>query len=173
MDSVQGMFMSPVPGMGLTEELGATPWQHPPQYATVEEALDFYAPKILNPDAKADLLNVMEMGIPLTTIAQGLQMGGVMQGKHTIDVGVLIMPVLIELLAYVADTEGAKYNTGLGPVKKDKDKITDTEIGLAMQKIPDVVEETERKIEQEEPMEEPMETEPEEAEPMGLMARRQ
>ena len=44
-----------------------------------------------------------------------------------------------------------------------------------MQKIPDVVEETERKIEQEEPMEEPMEmeTEPEEAEPMGLMARRQ
>tara|TARA_E500000318_G_C3562556_1_gene214128 strand:- start:428 stop:949 length:522 start_codon:yes stop_codon:yes gene_type:complete len=173
MDSAEGMFMAPVPGMGLTEELGATPWQHPPQYATVEEALDFYTPRILNPDMKPDLLNVMEMGIPLTTIAQGLQMGGVMQGKHSIDVGVLVTPVLIELLAYVADTEGVEYNTGIKSTKIDEDKISDTEIGLAMQKIPDVVEETERKIKQPEPMEEPMETEPEEAEPMGLMARRQ
>ena len=175
MDSAEGMFMAPVPGMGLTEELGATPWQHPPQYATVEEALDFYTPKILNPDMKSDLLNVMEMGVPLTTIAQGLQMGGVMQGKHSIDVGVLVTPVLIELLAYVADTEGAEYHTGLKPAKKDEDKISKTEIGLAMQKIPETVEETERKMEQTEPMEEPMEmeTEPEEAEPMGLMARRQ
>ena len=36
----------PIPGMGLTHELGARPWQSPPQYATVEDALDFYLSRI-------------------------------------------------------------------------------------------------------------------------------
>ena len=27
--------------MGLTHEVGARPWQSPPQHTTVEEALDF------------------------------------------------------------------------------------------------------------------------------------
>ena len=28
-------FNAPIPGQSLTAELGARPWQHPPQYATV------------------------------------------------------------------------------------------------------------------------------------------
>jgi len=172
MANQEGMFMAPIPGQGLTSELGSTPWQHPPQYTTVDEALEFYAPRVLNPDTKDDLLNVMEMGIPLTTIAQALQIGGVMQGKHTIDVGVLVTPVIIEMLAYVGDEAGVEYNTGLEG-GKDKDAISESEIGLALQKIPEVMERTEEKMVEEEPMEEPMEMEPEEAEPMGLMARRQ
>ena len=171
MANQEGMFMAPIPGQGLTAELGASPWQHPPQYTTVDEALEFYAPKVLNPNTKDDLLNVMEMGIPLTTIAQALQIGGVMQGKHTIDVGVLITPVIIEMLAYVGDEAGVEYNTGLAG-GTDNDAISESEIGLALQKIPEVMESTEEEMVEEEPMEEPMEMEPEEAEPMGLMARR-
>lgn len=111
------------------------------------------------------------MGIPLTTIAQALQIGGVMQGKHTIDVGVLVTPVIIEMLAYVGDEAGVEYNTGLAG-GKNKDEISESEIGLALQKIPEVMENTEEEMsKKEEPMEEPIEQQ--EAEPMGLMARRQ
>ena len=169
MESREGMFEAPIAGMSLTSELGATPWQHPPQYNTVEEALDYYAPRILNPDVKQDLLNVMETGIPLTTIAQALQMGGVMEGKHTIDVGILVTPVLVEMLAYLADTENAEYKSGLEP-RKRKDDISDTEISLAMRKASQKMEEVEeeKQEEPEEPKDEPLE----EAEPKGLMARR-
>lgn len=167
MESREGMFMAPIPGSGLTAELGATPWQHPPQYTTVEEALDFYAPKILNPNVKDDLLNVMETGIPLTTIAQALQMGGVMEGKHTIDVGILVTPVIVEMLAYLADTEQVEYKTGLEPVK-NSDTISDSEIALALSKVPKKMEEAKEEKVEEEPVEEPVQEEP-----MGLMARRQ
>jgi hypothetical protein len=164
MKSREGMFEAPIAGMSLTSELGATPWQHPPQYNTVEEALDY-----LNPDVKQDLLNVMEMGIPLTTIAQTLQMGGTMEGKHTIDVGILVTPVLVEMLAYLADTENIEYKSGLEP-RKDKDSISDSEIAVAMRKVPEKIEEMKEIEEREtsEPVDEPLE----QAESKGLMARK-
>ena len=35
-------FDRPIPGMGMTHEVGARPWQTPPTYTTVEEASDYY-----------------------------------------------------------------------------------------------------------------------------------
>ena len=63
---------APIPGQSLTAELGARPWQHPPQYNTVEEAMDFSAPRILEPQFRDQIVDVMELGIPLTTIANSL-----------------------------------------------------------------------------------------------------
>lgn len=94
---------APIAGQSLTAELGGRPWQQPPQYKTVEEALDYYIPRITEPTLQDDLMNVIELGIPLTTIADALQSGGVMEGKHSIDVGILILPVLIETLAFLAE----------------------------------------------------------------------
>ena len=34
------MFDAPIPGMGMTHEVGGRPWQTPPQHNTVEEALE-------------------------------------------------------------------------------------------------------------------------------------
>ena len=92
-----------------------------------------------------------------------------MEGKHTIDVGILVTPVLVEMLAYLADTENAEYKSGLEP-RKRKDDISDTEISLAMRKASQKMEEVEeeKQEEPEEPKDEPLE----EAEPKGLMARR-
>ena len=32
-------FDYPIPGQGMTAEVGSRPWQNPPQYTTVEQAL--------------------------------------------------------------------------------------------------------------------------------------
>ena len=32
-------FDAPIPGMSMTHELGARPWQSPPQYSTVDEVI--------------------------------------------------------------------------------------------------------------------------------------
>lgn len=167
-------FNAPIPGQSLTAELGARPWQHPPQYTTVEEAMDFYAPRILEPQFRGQLVDVMELGIPLTTIANSLQSGGVMQGKHTIDVGILIMPVLIEMLAYVGDEEGVEYTVGTEMEDEDEDKFNDSTIAKAMRAARKKMEESgvepveelpETGVEEESMAEEPA--------PAGLMARRQ
>ena len=81
-----------IPGQSLTTELGTYPWQKPPQYNTVDDAMQFYAERIMNPMFRDQIAETMELGLPLTSIANALQSNGVMLGKHTIDVGVLILP---------------------------------------------------------------------------------
>ena len=167
-DIVENTFSAPIPGQGMTAELGSRPWQNPPQYASVEEALEWYIPRLVSDEMYEGLVDTMELGIPLTTMADTLQSGGVMQGLHTIDVGMLAMPVIIEMLAYIAEDAGIEYNMGTEkPI--DDDKISDTKIALAMKKmrkrLPEAIEERE-----EEP--EVMEDTPVEPAPSGLMARR-
>ena len=41
---------APIPGMSLTHELGARPWQTPPKAATVAEAMETYLPAFQNED---------------------------------------------------------------------------------------------------------------------------
>jgi hypothetical protein len=159
-------FDYPIPGEGMTAELGSRPWQNPPQYASVEQALEFYIPKLVSEELYDGILDSMELGIPLTTMADSMQSAAVMQGLHTVDVGILAMPVLIEMLAYIGDEAGIEYNLGMDkPI--DEDKISSTKIALAMkkmrEKLPEALEEREEEPEMEEPMPEPA--------PTGLMAR--
>jgi len=132
-DTPQVMIDAPIAGQSLTAELGSRPWQQPPQYTTVEEALDYYIPRILEPTLQDDLMNVIELGIPLTTIADTLQTGGAMEGKHTLDVGLLIIPVLIETLAYLAEEQGIDYVMGTD-IEED-DKPSSSAVALAIKKI--------------------------------------
>lgn len=127
-------FDRPIAGQSLTAELGNRPWQQPPQYTTVEEALDYYVPRLSNPEFTENLYDVMESGIPLTTIAEAIQVAGAMEGKHSIDVGILVMPVLIETMAYLAEEAGIEYNAGSN-VTEDPDKISDSAMAAIKERI--------------------------------------
>jgi len=160
----------PVAGMGLTHELGGRPWQKPSQYNTVEEALQYYVPRFSNPKVTEDLFDVMELGIPLTVIADTMQSGATMEGVHNVDVGLLVIPVLIEMMAYIADEAGVEYDLGLEQ-RIDDDKISDTKIALALKKLKEKMpEDTERTEDKE--VETTEEVEEETPELGGLMARR-
>ena len=83
---------APIPGMSLTHELGARPWQTPPELQTVEDAIDYYIPRIGNPSTINQVLGLLESGTPLPNIAETMTLVGTMEGKHTVDVAVL--PIL-------------------------------------------------------------------------------
>ena len=159
-------FDYPIPGQGMTAEVGSRPWQNPPQYATVEAALEFYIPRLVDEDTYDSLLDSMELGIPLTTMADSMQSIGVMQGLHTIDVGILAIPVIMEMLAFIGDDAGVEYTLGTeAPI--DEDKISGTKIALAMKRMRDKLPEALKESKEEDVVE--VEEEPQ---PSGLMARR-
>lgn len=162
-------FDAPIPGQSLTAEVGSRPWQSPPKYATIEQALEYYIPRITSEDMYDDLLDILELGVPITSLADTIQSAGVMQGLHSVDVGVLITPVIIEMLAYIGDEAEIEYELGMQK-RLDEDKISDSKIALAMKamrnKMPEAV--AEANEEQDEPVEEPAMA----PEPTGLMARR-
>jgi len=155
-------FDAAIPGQSLTAELGSRPWQQPAQYTTVEEALDYYIPRLESEEVSAQLLDVLEMGIPVTTVANTLQLGSVMEGKHSVDVGILILPVLVELIMLIADTANVKYTSGL---EKDKE-IRGSLVDLAVSRFKDRKDSPEEKTNDKEPVE------IEDEKMSGLMSRR-
>ena len=160
-------FEAPIPGMSMTHELGARPWQTPPKYATVEEALEYYLPRMQDNSFTDSLINVIEMGMPLTTLANTIQLAGVMEGRHSVDVGILIMPVLIEMMQLVAEAEGIEYVTGMERDIKSETKDSDVSAALATLKDDLINEDTDK------PQIKNMDIVEEQDEPsMGLMARR-
>ena len=101
---------APIPGMSLTHELGARPWQTPPEMSTVEDAIDFYIPRIGNPKTINQVLGLLESGTPLTNIAETMTLLGTMEGKHKEDVAVLMNPIIVEYLKGIGDITQTPYN---------------------------------------------------------------
>jgi hypothetical protein len=163
---------APIPGMGLTHELGDRPWQQPPQFATVEDTIDYYIDRMSNNVFTEKLISTLEMGVPVTTIADVMNMTGVMEGKHSVDVGILVSPVLMEFMMFIADTADIEYNTGL----EEEEGPSQALVNRALSKFKK--EKAEQEKTQPEEMVEMMPMEAQEEEPMaeekpvGLMARR-
>ena len=162
-DVDQVSLSRPIPGQSLTHELRARPWQNPPQFATVEESMDWYLERFDNPEIVQELLSVMESGVPISTIANSMQLGAVLQGVHSIDVGMLVMPILIEIMKTLAERTDTKYVMGDEPEETDRasDAVLDSAVnkikGMNLEDMPE-----EEMMKEEEPQEEPV----------GLMARR-
>ena len=151
----------PVPGQSLTHEVRARPWQNPPQFNTVEESMDWYLERFDNPELVEEMLSIIENKVPLSVIANSMQLGAVLQGVHSIDVGVLITPIIIEILRTLAEKTDTDYVIGDEP--EDTDRPSDAVIESAVNKIKSMP--IENKVEEEE-------VEEDDEEPMGLMARR-
>ena len=111
-------------------------------------------------------MDVIEMGIPLTTIANAMQTGGTVQGYHTLDIGILVIPVLVEMMAFLAEEADIEYVVGTESNRLKKSSFNDSTIALAKKRLKE-------KMSQEEKIEDNIKTDVvEEEEPKGLMARR-
>jgi len=161
---------TPIPGQGMTAPLGGRPWQQPPKFSTAEKAFAFYAERLTQENQTDQLLNLIELGVPLDTLADSLQLGGVMQGLHSVDVGILISPAIIETMNQMG------LQAGLKPVlpteEVDPEKSNDPEIALRLKQM---AEKQDRNISiKDDTLVEELEPEMEivEEKPTGLMARR-
>ena len=110
------------------------------------------------------MADVLEMNVPVTTLANTIQLAGVMDGKHTIDVGMLVMPLLMEMIMLIGDNAGVNYDSGLTNAPDNTTK--DTLIEAVRKEMQEKINETEEVLE--EPKQEEIEEEPK----SGLMARR-
>jgi hypothetical protein len=159
-------FDAPIPGQSLVAELGARPWQTPSQYTTVDEAIEYYMSRMTTEEFMVQAVDVLETGVPVATLANTIQLASVMEGKHTLDIGILVAPLLMELLMMLGDSAGIEYKTGLDDpdIKKTRPtffakflkKYNDD---LASKDIQEIVDESNEEEEKDE-------------ERSGLMARR-
>jgi hypothetical protein len=172
----QPLLDAPISGQHMTSELGSRPWQQSPQYKTVDEAIEYYLDRMSTDEFTDQLVDVLEMDVPVTTLANTLQLGGVMEGKHTVDVGMLVMPLLMEMIMLVGDMADVKYDSGME--NPNKGKTRDTLLESVRLKLQRELDNKEGMLFDEDATEEDISKEAEDKdieeseEPKGLMARR-
>ena len=85
---------APVPGQSLTDQPKNWPWENPPEMADPEEATRYYINKLADEDVMDDLSVVLGGGMPVAPFVKTLRTTGVMNGRHSVDVSIIIAPVI-------------------------------------------------------------------------------
>ena len=116
------MFDAPIPGQSLTDEPKNHPWENPPELSTVSETLDFYMEKLTDTDVIDNLLMMLQVGMPVEKITSTLTLGGVMEGKHTLDVQLLVNPVVHKYIALIGKKAKIDFTDGFSPDPEERKK---------------------------------------------------
>lgn len=135
-------FIKPVPpGVSWTDAPRSRPWTNPPKLVNLTEITQGYIDNLSNPAAINGALGAIETGVPLAALANALMLAGVYNGTHTIDTGILVTPVIIEMLVTLAEIHGVEYQ--VFEKDPDADIIPDRVIRNAMKKASVVSKEVE------------------------------
>tara|TARA_R100001086_G_scaffold192391_1_gene109634 strand:- start:259 stop:771 length:513 start_codon:yes stop_codon:yes gene_type:complete len=167
------MFERPIPGQSLTAEPKSQAFERPPEITDPIEALDAHMDNLAKEGAMEDALYFLEFGVDLVTLVQGMLRGAVMEGIHSIDVSLIIAPVLHEHIKGFADASGVEYDEGFENEEGKKVLSYRRDVARAKEMLkkikeedapePDVIEEPVKELEPEVEEQEPVKT--------GLMAR--
>lgn len=116
-------FSKPIPGMSLTQTPKNAPWERAPEITKPEKAIEYHLNKMSNPDTMEKALYLLESDrITLVNLVQGLMRGATYQGIHSVDVGLLVAPVVHEFIKQTADSVGITYDEGFeDKSKKEKE----------------------------------------------------
>lgn len=165
-------FKRPIPGESLTATPKNAPYENPPEITDPEAALELHLTRLTDPKKMNATLGLLEMGIDLQTVVEGLLRAAVINGVHSIDVSLLIAPVIHEFIKITADNVGVEYSEF---EDSEDDEIPTYAIASAkarrkleqMDMMPEQEAEDSDEEMEEEIIEEPMEEE----KPRGLMSR--
>jgi hypothetical protein len=170
------MFDRPIPGQSLTTPPRNAPYERPPEVVDPEQAMQIHLDRLTDPDRMEDAMFFLEMGVDLVTLVEGILRSAVMEGVHTVDVSLIIAPVVHEYIKSTADILGVEYNEGFEDKNAKAQKTYARNTIMAQKKLKDLGLEAETvaggmgKTSPTEEMPEEMDTPQEQ--PVGLMARR-
>lgn len=168
------VFNAPIPGQSLTDTPKNYPWERPPEITDPREAIKFHIDGINKPEAIDNILEMLQLGIPVNALSKTALTTAQMEGIHSVDVSLIIGDVIKEELITIAEEAGIDYVTGDEPDKADvKEKEEQQVLALLRKKIGEA-DEMDAGVEMMQQTADMMETESEEdieaeAEPMAMM----
>ena len=126
-------FERAVPGSSLTSEEGLYPYEGPQEYSDPEDVVEYYTEKLSNPEVVDNIMILLELGFPISTLAKTLLTTSQMAGIHSIDISLILSKknVITNMLKTIGDEAGINYTTGEEPNKED-DSLRKREILSAL-----------------------------------------
>ena len=168
----EAALMAAVPGQSLTDYPKNYPWERPPEITDPNDAIKFHIDRMADEDVIDNVLDLLEFGIPAKTLAESMMTAAVGSGIHSIDVSLIVEPIVRDFMMKAADMAGVNYKETFKPDKMtmaERISIFDNAVASTPKGERDkgfeIVKEAAESM-KEEPVEEPTEEEPK-----GLMAR--
>jgi len=170
------MFSAPIPGQSLTSEPKNSPWENPPQISSPEDALMWHIDRLTKKDKTKAAVTMLQLGIDVVTLTEGILRAAVSEGRHTIDVSLIIAPIVHEFIKNIAEEAGIDYEEG---IEEEEMSQEDIDYAIESRKASKILEDMEDTGEVdlstlEEPTQETSKLPEEivEDKPIGLMSRR-
>lgn len=160
-----------IPGQSLTAEPKNAPYENPPQFAKPEDALEFHLDRLTTEDKMDAILQALELEIDIVTLTEGILRGAVLDGRHSVDISLLIAPIIHQFIKSTADKAGVEYDEGFEDDSEDRAKV---QYAINQKKAARILKDYEDDGEVDEPLEddiEDAETMEKPEMPQGLMAR--
>jgi hypothetical protein len=130
------VFSAPIPGQSLTDEPKNYPWERPPEIVDPREAIKFHIDGINKPEALDNIIEMLQIGVPVNALAETAMTTAQMEGIHSVDVSLIIKDVVKEELISIAEEAGLDYLTGDEPAEADiKEKEEQEVLALLRKKI--------------------------------------
>jgi hypothetical protein len=110
-------FNAPIPGQSLTNTPKNYPWERPPEINDPEEAIQMHLTRLSDPEVLEAALDLIELeDLDIQTVVKGIMRAAISKGIHSIDVALLVSPVVHEFIKQAA--KAAKIDAEDGFVDK-------------------------------------------------------
>ena len=99
----------PIPGQSLTDEPSGFAWERPPETADPNVAIKMHLDKFADEKFLDSALYLMQLGVPISTLTSTALTVAQGNGIHSVDVSLLIAPVIHKQFKVLADSAGIEY----------------------------------------------------------------
>ena len=121
-------FDAPVAGQSLTDTPKNYPWEHAPQYATVEDASMQVWDGLHNEATMQKVLVLLEAGLTVEEITKVIVFAGFVEGKFTPDTGLLLTPIVAQMIMAIGKSAGIEKININKPKQDDTKELIRTVI---------------------------------------------
>ena len=104
-------FDAPLPGQGLTMEPGALAMERPPQFTDPNEAAEYIFKQLTQPKQVVKLVLLLKEGTPIEYIVRTVLFTGVINGKWTPDLTLLLFNITMWQVEAIAKMKKIDYKT--------------------------------------------------------------
>ncbi len=133
------LFQASIPGQSLTQEVGSSPTEMPPQFTDVNEALEFLFDKMTEPRQVTRMVLILKKGMPVEYLARSILFEGFSKNRWTPDLALLMLRILIAMIISIAVQKGVKPKI-FNPDKAQREFL-DQFLDMAPDSLPDATEE--------------------------------
>ena len=122
-------FQRAIPGQSLTDEPKNYPWERPPEETDPNEAVLYHLDRVTDPEVIDNVFQAFDIGLPVKVLTDSMLTAAVGKGIHSVDLGLLVEPVIRKAVMKIADQAGVEYKEDF----EDKQTTPEEQAALIVQ----------------------------------------